>query len=301
MSEDGTAPAESTESIEAPVEETTEVKQPQTPEQNLKRKFMLKVDGQEFEEEYDLSNEEQIKKDLQLARAAKKRMSEANLSKKEFFELTQKIQKNPLAMIESMGDEGLELIEKMLWEKKIRQQTMSPEQIKQETMEQRLAKYEAQEKAQKEKEEDDTNAAIEAKEAQHYQKVIIDALDKSGLPKTPEMAKRAAFLLHKNLELGLDLDATELVAEMRKEVLDLVKSLVGSSEGEALLNLLGPETAKKIRKHDIATLKAKQIGGQNPTKPLYQSANTAAKKSRGYITQEEWQEEINQRMKAIAD
>lgn len=265
--------------------------------QNLKRKFLLKVDGQEFEEEYDLGNEEALKKDLQLARAAKKRMAESTQTKKEFFEMANKMKQNPLALIESMGEEGLELIEKMLWEKKIRQQTLSPEQIKQEELEKRLARYEAMEKAQKEKEEQDLNSAEENKQAQHYQKVIIDALDKSGLPKTPEMAKRAAFLLHKNLELGLDLDASELVAEMKKEVLDLVKSLVGSSEGESLLGLLGPDVAKKIRKHDIATLKSKQLGGQNPTKALFQSAAPNNKKTRGYITPEEWQEEVNQRMR----
>lgn len=48
----------------------------------MKKKFQLKVDGEDIEEEVDFSDEEGMKSRLQLARAAKKRMAEAREEKK---------------------------------------------------------------------------------------------------------------------------------------------------------------------------------------------------------------------------
>lgn len=261
--------------------------------QSMVKRLKLKVDGEEFEEDYDLANEEQLRKDLQLARAAKKRMSEAQGLKKEAYQIIEQYKNDPIGLMKALGPKGYDIAEQLLLEK-LQGEMMTPEQRQMAELQQKLARYEQQEKEQKEKAEQEEMQALEMKQAEHYQKVIIDALDKTGLPKDPALAKRAAFLLKKNLELGLDLDAADLAQEIKQEVIGTLKAVAGSSEAQQLLDLLGPDIAKKIRKHDLEQLKSKKMQGVKHTS---QSAMPSfAKPKRGYQTQEEWQEELKKRL-----
>jgi hypothetical protein len=260
------------------------------------KRLKLKVDGEEFEEDYDLGNEEQLKRDLQLARAAKKRMAEAQGLKKEAYQIIEQYKNDPAGLIKALGPKGYDIAEQILVEK-LQSEMMTPEQRKMAEYEQRLSAYEKAEKDKKEREEQEQMQALEMKQAEHYQKVIIDALNKTGLPKEPQLAKRAAFLLKKNLELGLDLSPEELAQELKNEVVNTLKSIAGSSEASQLLELLGPDLAKKIRKHDLEQLKSKKMQG---TKSLTQSGQPSFQKpKKGYMTQEEWQAELDKRLQSI--
>lgn len=292
---------ESSEGLDNQDESLVEESQPDAPKateekiQDLKRKFLLKVDGEEFEEEFDLGDEQALIKELQLARAAKKRMAEAQDAKRKAFEIVQGFEKDPASILKRLGPKGYEYAEQVLLEK-LQNEMLTPEQRKMAEYEAKLKQYEEMERSQKEEQEKSQQSAIEAKHAEHYQKVIIDALDKSGLPKTPDMAKRAAYLLQKNLELGLDLDASDLVSEMKKDVLSMVRGLVGSAEGDQLLEILGQDTAKKIRRHDIQSIKQKQLNG---TKPVYQGTTSPqSSNKRGYVSFDEWQEEVSRRIQS---
>ena len=57
----------------------------------LRRKFKIKVDGEELEEEIDLSDEEAIIRKLQLAAVAQKRMQEKALYEKKYGQLDKDI------------------------------------------------------------------------------------------------------------------------------------------------------------------------------------------------------------------
>ena len=59
----------------------------EAPAQPNKKKFKLKVDGQELEEELDLNDEETLKRHLQMSKAAQKRMSEAAKARREAEEI----------------------------------------------------------------------------------------------------------------------------------------------------------------------------------------------------------------------
>ena len=55
------------------------------------KKFKLKVDGEEFEEELDLSNEAELVKRLQLAKAAEKRITQAKTEKQKAMEILKRM------------------------------------------------------------------------------------------------------------------------------------------------------------------------------------------------------------------
>lgn len=262
--------------------------------QSLIKKLKLKVDGQEFEEEIDLSNEEQLIRDIQLARAAKKRMAEAQEAKRKAFELVQAFDTDPTSLLKR-HPKGYELAEQLLLEK-IQAEMMTPEQRQMMQMQKELEAYKAQEKAIKEQQEQAQLQALEAKQAEHYQKTIIDALEKAGLPKTPEAAKRMAFLLHKNLELGLELDAVELAQEAKKEYQMTLQSLAKNATPEQLLQILDQETLKKLRQYDAQQYKAKQKMTGFKTPSQSHAVPPSPQRERPQ-TLEEWQEELNQRMR----
>jgi hypothetical protein len=276
-------------------EEETPEEKPQETINNLKKKFLLKVDGEEFEEEFDLSDEEAIKKELQLARAAKKRMAEAAEIKKKNFEIMQELEQDPIALAKKMGPKGREIIEKYLYEQLL-EESMSPEEKEYKKSMAELEQYRAEKKQIEEQKKLDAEQAEQQKYEQYYQNLIIEGLEKSGLPKTPQNAQRMASLLQKNLALGLELTPADLASEVKRENLELIKALAGSATPEQLLDLLGPDVAKKIRQHDIKQVKAKQMQG---IKTPSQVSSPVKAETRRPMTTDEYREMLNERMKSL--
>lgn len=131
-----------------------------------KEKFMLKVDGEEFEEEIDFSDKETIKKKLQMAKAFEKRGGEAVKAKREAMELMKKFEnEESFQNFLEQHPKGREIAEKMLL-KQIQDQMMSPEEKERKEKDARLAKYE---KEAQEREENTKKEAMAAKEAEYAQ------------------------------------------------------------------------------------------------------------------------------------
>lgn len=275
--------------------ETQEQKEEQKQVQAMLKKFKLKVDGQEIEREYDLNDEASLVKKFQLAEAAQKRMAEAQEAKRKAYELMQMVDGDLTGFLKK-HPKGHEVAEQLLLEK-MQQEMMTPEQRQMAELKGQLEKYQRAEKEAQEKAEQERIQQLEAKFAQEYQQKIISALEKSGLPKTPEMGKRMAYLLQKNIELGLDLDADDLALAARTEVLGLFGSLTKGADPETLLQLLDKETLKKIDKHRVQELKKKQIGG-SPSKSLTQSSYKPSPRSSKVMSWDDWQEEVSKRIKS---
>lgn len=281
---------------EAPQDATVAAKESETPQPTPSqlRKYKLKVDGEEFEEEIDLNDESAITTKLQLAAAAKKRMTEAVDQKRKAYEIIKAFEDNPETMLQRLGPKGREIAEKFLLEQ-IKGEMLSPEE--KEMLELREFKKKHTEELEKKKQLEEMTAREkqEYQIAQDFQTTIIGALQKTGLPKSPELVKRTAYILKKNLELGLDLTADQLAAEVKMETLGYLKSIVGDADGESLLNLLGTDMAKKIRMYDVQKLKEKQ--GE-----IFQRQNTKSvskpREETRPMSVDEWKEEIERRVRS---
>lgn len=281
----------STQNVETPQAASTEAK-PLT--QAQKEKFQYVIDGEQVEEEVDFSDKEALKKRFQLGHAAQKRMAEAKAAKAKAYEIVKAFEDDPANILERLGPKGMEAAEKFLM-KKIQEQMKSPEEREYEMTKAELAKYKEQEKLAKEAEEKQKISAQEAKYAQEFQATIISALDKSQLPKTPDLVKRMAFIMSKNLELGLDLSPDELAQEVRKDQQELIKSLSKDASVEQLLEMLGPDIANKIRKYDLEKLKLKRNPVLSPDKP--EVFENTEKRSKKPVSMEEWKAQIEERLK----
>jgi hypothetical protein len=290
------APAQ-TEVAEQESQETQEQQPAAEAKPRNVKKLKLKVDGQEVEEEIDLDDEENLKRHLQMSKAAQKRMSEAAKSKREVEEVLKGIRSDFKSVLKNPDKYGLtpkearQAVEDYLAEQ-LEEEMLSPEQRKVRDAERIIREREEEQKKAKADQEAKQMEELKERYAQDYDKKITEALNTSGLPKTPKTVKRMAELMHKNLNLGLDLEPSQLVSIVREDYLAEIKELFSAADGETLLKLLGDDTANKIRKSDLARLKSKGVN----TRKVEQNEPVKPQQPQRKLTTEEW---LAERRKAV--
>jgi hypothetical protein len=277
MAQDQAAPAapEATDSIEtqdtaAETPETTQETQAQTkPAQSStpsKRKFKLKVDGEEFEEEFDPNDDEYITRQLQMAKVAGKRMEEFSSLQKEVVKFIEDLRKDP-ARVLSDPHIGLD-VKKLaadIIEKEIADSKKSPEQLAKE-------KLEAELKALKEEREREKQAALEEQKQrlteeqyERYDILMDQALQKTDLPKSPYIVKKIADYMLVGLQNGKDVLPEDVIPLVREEVMEDLKSMFQVMPDEVVEKLVGKDKINSIRKKNVARAKEKVAVGSNKT------------------------------------
>ena len=268
-----TAPVEGQEN-----QESQTPAEPVTPK--MIKRLKLKVDNTEFDEdlpfEIDENNKpavDYLKRQLQMSKAASKRMTEASISRKQAENFMQALQDDPERVLNDpriMGEaKFVELAEKYL-AKKLKEQMLSPEERKQIDNQERLRNYEETEKKQKDDAEATKMQQLEEHHAQNYQKIIISALETGNLPKNPFTVSRMANLMSKSLQHGLDLEPAHLAQLVKEDYQKELASLIGGSSADQILNMFGEDIANKIRKHDLAKFKSGQPSYTQQKQPVYQ-------------------------------
>lgn len=227
-----------------------------------KKKFNLKVDGNEEEMEIDLNDEKEIIRHLQMSKAASKRMNEAAVTKRQATQFLEALRDNPMSVLSDeriMGNKKFQELAEQFLTKKLQEQMMSPEERVRAEMEQKLRTYEEKEKSQREEEEKNQRAALEQHYTQEYEKTIMTALQHESLPKNPYTVKRMASLMQKNLQHGLELSPEHLASLVKEDYKRELVSLIGSSDAEQILSMFGEDISNKIRKRDLEKFKAGQF------------------------------------------
>lgn len=236
------------------------VKAPQTTAPaSSKKKYQLKVDGRQEDFEFDPSNEEDVKKQLQLARVGQKRMqqfSEYENNVKDMFAL---LQSDPIKVLSDprlgITEETRKRMAEMIINNEIEELQKTPEQRDKEKLQRDY------ENLKKQHEQDKT-----AREAAEFQRVqqqyasqldteITDAIEKSGLPKTSRTVKYFAEALMFCNQNNIDLSAKDLGPLIRKQTMADYRELVGSLPDDELEDFIGKDTSSRLRKRSIQRIK----------------------------------------------
>ena len=223
--------------------------------------FEVKVNGQSKR----LSRDELIKQ-AQLGYSAHERFEQAAQQKKQVEGIIGRFKTNP---IDALMDPALGLSKDQIrtameaWYTRefIEPEQMTPEQLELRNAREKLRAYEEAEQAKVKEKEAAEFEAMTARERESVQTQITDALDKSGLPKTKFIVARMAFYMHKNLTNGWDAPMEVIIDQVKKERQSMLSDLTESSDAEALINYLGKDFVNKIRKHDLARIRARKNGG----------------------------------------
>lgn len=149
---------------------------------------------------------------------------------------------------------------------------------------------------------------------QHFQKIIVEALDKTGVPKDTRSAREMAEWIERGIEKGIDYSPDQLAEFVREDNVVRVQALTqhyvsqieaakkaGDSEaivkaGESLVGILGEPVMHAIGKYHLAKIQkgqpktAPQILDTPKVKPPEQ------KKRGGYMTEDEFAAKRKQRV-----
>jgi len=251
-------------------ENQIESQAPLTPK--MIKALKLKIDGQEYDEqlpfEVDENNKEQIeylKRHLQMSKVSQKRMNEAAMTRKQAESFIEALQNDPMKVLSNpklMGEEKFAKLAEEFLSKKLQDQMMSPEERNHRDREEKLKRYEEQEQSSKKDAETKQIEELQNHYQESYTKTITEALETSSLPKNPFTVKRMAQLLQQNIKHGLDLEPKYLAQLVKEDYQKELASLIGNSNPEQIIAMFGEDTVNKLRKHDLAAMKAK-LGPQH--------------------------------------
>lgn len=220
--------------------------------------FDVKVNGRTIK-----MTRQEVMDHASMSHAANSKFNEAKQQRQKVDQIIAKAKSNPIEalMDPELGlskDQIRDAFEKWYNDEFILTESMSEAEKKLRDAEIRLKKFEEQERAAKEKQENDELEQLTNKQRAYLQQQIVEALDKSGLPKTKFIASRMAFYMKQNLVNGWDAPMDLIVRQVKDEHKGLTSGISSESSVEQLIEMLGEDVINKIRRHDLEQLRAKR-------------------------------------------
>lgn len=221
------------------------------------RMMKIKVDGKEVE-----LPETEVLELASAGKASNARFQDAAKLKREADQIIQFAKDNPEEIFKKTGLNPREWAEKYLLGE-LQKEAETPQQKTARENEEKLRKYEADEKKRTAESERQEEERLTNEQREKYDKLFTQALFESGLPRTKFTVMRMAQLQKINLKKSFDCTAQQLAKIVREDYVAEQKALMGALDGDALIDFLGPEIAKKFSKAQIAKLKNRGTGGSS--------------------------------------
>lgn len=271
---------ESTPSEEVIEEDNTEI-----------QRYKVKVDGEEVEVDLD-----ELLKGYQTNKAGQHKLQQAAQLRKQAESFIEMLRTNPLQVLQdpSLGLDVRGLAEQYLVEQ-LQEEMMSPEDREVRDMKRKLQEYEAAEKEKADAAEKQKLEELMNHYQEDYTNQIMGSLEKSGLPKNETTIARMAHYMF-NVISNPDLSDEVKNKITFDDVADLVKqdwqkeiqSLLGTSNVETLIQLVGDDGIKKIRNWDVSRIKQPK---KQPTQHV--NKTKTPKKEENKMSMDEFKEYLN--------
>lgn len=237
-------------------------KQEKAVEAAVKRlnKIKIKVDGEETEEtlpfDYDdnPATVEFLQKNLQLSKSAQRRMQEKAEYEKKVDQLVELLENSPELVLERAGKDPEKWAVEFL-QKKIKESEMTPQEKELVEARAELTRIKKErEDGEKAQQERDVSAMREKAE-QYYEQTILQALEKSGVPKTPKMIHAMAQQMFYAAENKSPIEVDELALMVKEDYIKEMRDYLKSSPDEFIEDMVGKDRLNDFRKKNIQALK----------------------------------------------
>jgi hypothetical protein len=213
-----------------------------------KKIYKLNVNGKEVE--YDASNEDKLKADLQkvfgIEEKARTTAQKVDMAEK----LMDMLQKDPIGFEKQCklnGIDATKLATEILYNQ-LRLQNMTPEQRELEEYKER----EKEAKALKEQQEAEAKTAAEQKAtqewAQKFEKACETALNTAGIPKTRLSLALIAQYVDAGFSEGKEYTVEQVLPYVARDLKEIHRATMESLDGDALLSYIGEALSNKIAK-----------------------------------------------------
>ena len=204
-------------------------------------------------------------------------------------EIAEMIQTNPWQLLQRAGYDPRQLAEEYLTQ--AIEEDMLPENEK-ELRRVRQEKEELERQYKEEltrREQEQMQVAIQQAQ-QEISNSIIDALESSSLPKSPEVVKRIANYMLIAEQKGISVNPKQVIPLVEEDFRNLNAQILKSLDPTKRISYIGEDLLKQIRQDDLARLKTSQSQASQSVPKPRQSANKK-------ITKEEWRKELAERIK----
>lgn len=204
-------------------------------------------------------------------------------------EIANMIQTNPFELLKRAGYDPRQLAEEYLTQ--AIEEDMLPENEK-ELRRVRQEKEELERQYKEEltrREQEQMNVAIQQAQ-QEISNSIIDALESSSLPKSPEVVKRIANYMLIAEQKGINVNPKQVIPLVEEDFRNLNAQILKSLDPSKRISYIGEDLLKQIRQDDLARLKTSQSQSSQSVPKSKQPTNKK-------ITKEEWRRELAERIK----
>ncbi|NDG30691.1 hypothetical protein EB118_11540 [bacterium] len=205
-------------------------------------------------------------------------------------EIADLIQTNPWQLLEKAGYNPRQLAEEYLTQ--VIEEDMLPENER-ELRRVRSEKEELERQYKEElsrREQEQMQFAVQQAE-QEITGQIIDALDSSSLPRSPEVVKRIANYMLIAEQKGIAINVKQIIPLVEEDFRNLNAQILKSLDPNKRINYIGEDLLKQIRQDDLARLKTNQ-SQPNQSQPKPKQNNNKK------ITKEEWRKELAERIRS---
>lgn len=246
------------------------------------RKLKLKVDGQELEEElpFELDDNpeavEYMTRQLQLSKAAQKRMAESSQLQKEVKYFLEELRKNPKKVLAdpSIGIDVKQLAAQII-EEEIANAQKSPEQLEKERLENELKALQEEREREREEAREKEFARLQEIEYERYDTLISKAIETSDLPKSPYVVKKIADYMLLGLNEGIDVSPEDVLPLVRDEIQNDLREMFAVMPDEVIEKIVGKDVFNRVRKKNVAKAKS----APQPVKSAIKDTGASAKAS----------------------
>lgn len=249
------------------------------------KKLKLKVDGETIEEEVDLDDEEGLTRQLQLAKAAQKRMSEASEQRKQIEAVMNLLMNSPDKALQELGIDPEQFAVNFL-QNKIEESKKSPEQLEREALQKELEELRSKVQREEEERKSAELARLQNEAEKQLEDGIMSALQSSNIPQSPLAIKKMAEIMYTALQNDINLDPKDVIPLMKREIEADIKDFIKIAPDEMVEALLGAERINNFRKRSIEALKKKKVASVNDVKTVSKEPAPVAVKEK--INLDEW-------------
>lgn len=226
----------------------------------------LKIDGREVEEQlpFDIPDtaeaREYMTRQLQMSKAAQKRMGEKAALEQQVSSFLEELRKNPRKVLSdpAFGVDIKNLAAQVI-EEEIANSQKSPEQLAREKLEKELTDLKDQRKREQDEQQKKEFQRMQEAEYERYDNLIDQALTNSDLPKSSYVIKKMADYLMLGVSNGINVTPQDVLPLIREEILDDIRQMSQAMPIETLEKLFGGDILTKIRKKNVAKAKSQPI------------------------------------------
>lgn len=222
-------------------------------------------------------------------KTADSRSQQASRQEKLVKEIAEMIQKNPWELLQRAGYDPRQLAEEYLT------QAIEEEMLPENERELKKIRAEKEELERQYREEmtrrEREQMELASKQAeQEITSQIIESLESSNLPKTPDVVQRIAKYMYLAESKGVNVPIKQIIPLVEEDLRNLNASILKSLDPNNRINYIGEDLLKQIRRDDLARLKRPE---SKPT-PVSQTKQPQNKK----LSKEEWRAILAERVKS---